>query len=227
MKNCFLLLIIFLVMFGAVGCAGAGDSAADGSQGNAGCGGPTGASQSGAGEADGAASADDAGHGGAGESGSDGADGASSAGSATQGGEGSNAPDVPLQDLDGNTVALTDFAGEVVVLNFWASWCPPCRMEMPDLNELDQELKRSGEAVLITVNLTDGQRETKETARQYIEENGFGFTVLFDEQGLLAREYMVSSIPQTFILDRAGDVSGSIIGATTKEAILGKVSAVL
>lgn len=131
-----------------------------------------------------------------------------------------------LQDLNGNPVSLSDFRGGIVVLNFWASWCPPCRQEMPDLNELDKEFKESGDAVLITINLTDGQRETKESARQFIEENSFGFTVLLDEQGILASEYNINAIPQTFILDRDGNVSGSIIGATTKEAILENVNAV-
>ena len=144
----------------------------------------------------------------------------------TGGAVSSNAPGAALLDLDGNAIALTDFAGTVVVLNFWASWCPPCRQEMPELNELDKEFKESGNAVFVSVNLTDGQRETIETARQYIEENGFGFTVLIDDQGLLAYEYNVSSIPQTFILDKGGNISGSILGSTTKAAILDKVNAV-
>ena len=140
--------------------------------------------------------------------------------------ESSAAPAHELESLDGSIVSLTDFAGQIVVLNFWASWCPPCRMEMPDLDEMDSELNESGAAVLVTVNLTDGRRETRETARQYIEENGFGFIVLFDDQGLLAGEYNVSAIPQTFILDRTGNISSTIIGATTKETILEKVNSV-
>ena len=131
-----------------------------------------------------------------------------------------------LLDLNGNSIALSDFLGQIVVLNFWASWCPPCRQEMPELNELDKELKESGDAVLITVNMTDGQRETVDTARQFINENGLGFTVLFDDQGLLSYQFNVSAIPQTFILDRDGNISGTIIGSTTREAILGEVSAV-
>ena len=133
---------------------------------------------------------------------------------------------VALQDLDGNSVALSDFLGEVVVLNFWASWCPPCRQEMPELNDLDKEFKESGDAVLITVNMTDGQRETIDTARQFIEEGGYGFTVLIDGQGFLAYQFNISAIPQTFILDREGNVSGAIIGSTTKAAILAEVNAV-
>ena len=138
----------------------------------------------------------------------------------------SNAPAHVLESLDGSQVSLTDFVGQIVVLNFWASWCPPCRAEMPDLNELDIELNESGAAVLVTVNLTDGQRETRDTASRYIEENGFGFIVLFDDQMLLAREYTVSAIPQTFVLDRSGNISGTIIGATTRAAILDLIDAV-
>ena len=132
---------------------------------------------------------------------------------------------VLLQDLNGNLIALSDFRGEIVVLNFWASWCPPCRQEMPDLEELDKEFKANGDAVFISVNLADGARETKETAEQYMKENGFGFAVLIDDQGLLAYEYNISSIPQTFVLDRDGNISGHIIGSTTKSAILEKVNA--
>ena len=131
-----------------------------------------------------------------------------------------------FRDLDGNWIELSDFIGEIVVLNFWASWCPPCKAEMPDLNELDQELKASGDTVLFTVNMTDGQRETEATAREFIEETGYGFTVLLDEQGILAYRYNINAIPQTFILDRDGYVSASIIGATSKEIILDKINAV-
>ena len=134
--------------------------------------------------------------------------------------------DFVLEDLDGNFLSVSDFKGKVVVLNFWASWCPPCRQEMPDLDELDKEFKEGGDVVLLTVNLTDGQRETREAARDYIEENGFGFVVLLDERGELAAQYRINAIPQTFILDRNGEISDSLIGATTKDVILDKVSAV-
>ena len=140
--------------------------------------------------------------------------------------ESSDASGVALIDLDGNSIALSDFKGEIVVLNFWASWCPPCRQEMPDLNELDQLFKESGEAVFISVNLTDGQRETEAQARQYMEDNGFGFTVLIDDRGLLASQFNITAIPQTFVLDRDGNISGTILGATTANAILDKVNAV-
>ena len=213
-----LLIIIFALLFVTAGCAGGGaedNSVGGGAGGGAGdsvlesdaddavegadCGGPTGEGQGGA----------------AGE------------GQGGAGGAGQNGPErgVVLQDLGGNSFALSDFKGEVVVLNFWASWCPPCRQEMPELNELDMEFKESGDAVLITVNLTDGQRETVDTARQFIEESGYGFLVLLDEESLLARRFNISAIPQTFILDREGNITGSIIGSTTRAAILAEVNA--
>ena len=140
--------------------------------------------------------------------------------------EGPGADRDALMDLKGNSIALSDYLGQIVVLNFWASWCPPCRQEMPELNELDKEFKESGDAVLITVNMTDGQRETIDTARQFTEENGLGFTVLIDDRGLLSYQFNISAIPQTFILDRNGNISGTIIGSTTREAILSEVNAV-
>jgi len=193
------IIVVLVVLFGIAGCAGGANGDQDVAEDNT----ATDSSQD---------SAD-----------SGGPTGEDQGGGGTAGSEGSNAPSFLLEDMEGYLIALTDFEGQVVVLNFWASWCPPCRQEMPSLNELDQELKESGGAVFITANLTDGRRETRETATQYIEENGFGFTVLFDEQGLLAAEYRVSSIPQTFILDREGNTAHTIFGATDKEAILEKI----
>jgi len=140
--------------------------------------------------------------------------------------ESDEAPGVSFKDLDGNSIALSDFLGEIVVLNFWASWCPPCRQEMPDMNELNKEFIESGAAVFISVNMTDGQRETVETARQYMEDNGFDFIVLIDDQNILAYQYNITAIPQTYILDRDGSILNYIIGATTKEAILDVVDSV-
>jgi len=136
------------------------------------------------------------------------------------------AADFILKDLNGNSVSLSDYSGKIVVLNFWASWCPPCRQEMPDLDEFDRELRMGDDVVFFAINLTDGQRETAADVRQFINDNGYGFTVLLDEQGLLADRYNINSIPQTFVLDRNGNTSASIIGATTKEAILAKVDAI-
>ncbi len=130
-----------------------------------------------------------------------------------------------LKTLDGTTVSLSDYAGQVVVLNFWASWCPPCRAEMPELNELDKQWKESGDAVLLTINLTDGQRERASDAQAFIDETDYGFTVLLDEKTKMASDFEVYSIPQTFILDASGNIVDSIVGQTTASAVQAKVEA--
>jgi len=194
------LILILLFLLGAAGCSGAND----GAQENAGDSAPANIDDS-------AQESPDCG----GPTGNDQGSGAAN----------NSVLNLTLNDLDGDPIDLSGFLGEIVVLNFWASWCPPCRQEMPELNELDKEFKESGAAVLITVNLTDGQRETMETARQFIDDGGYGFTVLIDDQGLLSRQFNISAIPQTFIIDRSGNISGSIIGSTTRSAILDEVNA--
>ena len=80
------------------------------------------------------------------------------------------APDFTVYDLDGNPVSLSDYFGKPIVLNFWASWCGPCKMELPDFQETYDEL--GGDVQFLIVNLTDGSRETVETASAYLKEQG-------------------------------------------------------
>lgn len=95
--------------------------------------------------------------------------------------KGSKASNFTLMDLEGNEVSLKQFEGKPVVLNFWATWCPPCRNEMPEFNELDKQFKETKEAVLLMVNMTDGRRETKATVQNFIKkeqirhESTFGY----------------------------------------------------
>ena len=119
--------------------------------------------------------------------------------------EGQAAPDFVLENLDGDPVALSDLRGFVVLLDFWASWCPPCRMTMPHLEMLRAQFGDDG-LIIVAVNLDPVEAD----ARDYIEENGYtGFTVL---RGTLAeaqavRElYEVEGIPHTFVIDRQGIV---------------------
>ncbi|OUO94077.1 TlpA disulfide reductase family protein [Cloacibacillus sp. An23] len=135
-------------------------------------------------------------------------------------GSGDLARDITLTDMSGKPVSLDGFKGKPVVLNFWATWCPPCRGEMPEFDELDKELKKSGEAVLLAVNLTDGKRETPERVAEFLKETGYGMTVLLDEKQEAASFFGVRYIPTTFILDKDGKLAGQIQGATTKDAVL-------
>jgi len=126
--------------------------------------------------------------------------------------------DFTLKDLEGKSHTLSDYKGKMIVLNFWASWCPPCRAEMPDLEKFFQDSKR-GDIAFLTVNLTDGIREKEETARNFIAENGYTFPVLLDLGTKVAEEYYVGSIPTTFIIDKDGIIRYYIPGQTNRETL--------
>lgn len=135
-------------------------------------------------------------------------------------GSGELARDIVLTDMSGKQVSLDGFKGKTVVLNFWATWCPPCRGEMPEFDELNKEFQKTGEAVLLAVNLTDGKRETPERVAEFLRETGYTMTVLLDEKQEAASFFGVRYIPTTFILDKDGRLAGQIQGATTKDAVL-------
>ncbi len=121
------------------------------------------------------------------------------------------APDFAMEDPNGNTVRLSDMKGKPVVLNFWASWCPPCQSEMPEFDKVCAEL---GNAVqFVMVDLTDGQRETPDLGAAYVEEQGFTFPVYFDIHQEGADAYGIRSIPTTIFIDKDGYIVTSAQGA--------------
>jgi len=126
-------------------------------------------------------------------------------------------PTFTLKNASGENVSLSDYKGQVVILNFWASWCPPCIDEMPELQAVHDSL---GEGkVLLAINLTDGQRETRELADKFLAKNGYDMNVLYDTEGKAFTSFRLTSIPQTFIIDKEGMVIYNIAGATDKATI--------
>lgn len=127
------------------------------------------------------------------------------------------APDFTVYDEEGNAVSLSNFAGKPVVINFWASWCGPCKSEMPEFAEAYAEY--GDEIHFLMINMTDGSRETVETAAAYIEENGFAFPVFYDTDLDAAMTYGVSSIPATYFIDAEGNAIAQGRGALDMEAL--------
>lgn len=135
-----------------------------------------------------------------------------------------SAPDFTMTDKDGNEVKLSDFAGKPVVLNFWASWCGPCQMEMPDFEEM---YKTHGEEVqFLMVNLTDGSQETVDSATQFITEKGYTFPVYYDTKMEGAYYYGVSSIPMTYFIDADGYIVGRNTGMIRAENLKKGIEAI-
>ena len=127
------------------------------------------------------------------------------------------APDVTVFDRTGRAVRLSSLRGKPVVLNFWASWCPPCKGEMPDFEDAYRE---SGEDYhFVMVNLTDGTRETRESAYGFVDSMGYTFPVYCDESGEAAYAYGISSIPTTFFIDKDGNLVTYAGGAISAELL--------
>ena len=128
-----------------------------------------------------------------------------------------SAPDFTMLDSEGNEVNLRDFVGKPMILNFWASWCGPCKMEMPDI---EKAYRQYGEEIhFLIVNCTDGSRETVDNAKEFIEGEGYTFPVYFDTTSMGAYTYGASSIPLTFFIDSEGNLVTYYIGAMS-ESIL-------
>ena len=112
-------------------------------------------------------------------------------------------PDFTVQDWEGNMVKLSDFFGKPIVLNFWASWCPPCKAELPDFDDACK--KYDGEVVFLMVNMTDNQIETVEVAKDFIKTYGYDFPLYFDVDYEAAMVYGIRSIPQTYFINAEGE----------------------
>ena len=131
------------------------------------------------------------------------------------------APAFTLETLDGETVALADLHGQPVILNFWASWCGPCRAEMPELQRLHEQLAAAG-VVVLGVN----QGERPETVASYRQEVGVDFPTVLDQRTAVSQLYLVNSLPTTFFIDRDGVIRNVFIGPMTDAVLASNLRAI-
>jgi DsbE subfamily thiol:disulfide oxidoreductase len=127
---------------------------------------------------------------------------------------GQPAPELTLTMLDGSEAKLSDFRGKVVLVNFWATYCPPCRAEMPALETVYREVADKGGVVLAI-----DQKESAETVAGFVAEFGLTFPVALDQKGAAGALYGVTGIPESFIVDKDGIVRYKTIGQMDEETI--------
>lgn len=129
-----------------------------------------------------------------------------------------NAIDFTLKDQYGNTHKLSDYKGKTVFLNFWATWCPPCRMEMPNIEELYKEFNyNKDDVVILGVAQPGGQEKDIPGLKEFLKDEGYTFPTVFDESGNVFGNYYITSLPTTFMINKDGKIYGYVNGALTKE----------
>jgi peroxiredoxin len=126
------------------------------------------------------------------------------------------APDFELTSLDGNVTQLSDVRGKPVVVNFWASWCIPCRTEMPAIERA--YLQRQKDVVVLGVNATS--QDNLSEVENFVHDTGLSFPILLDHHGEVMDSYRVSALPTTFFVDRNGIIQDVVIGGPMAEALL-------
>lgn len=138
---------------------------------------------------------------------------------------GSPAPSFAATTLDGERATLEDYRGHVVLLNIWATWCPPCREEMPSMERLYRTFKDRGasfEIVAVSIDAAPGAKDTAGNVggdlRAFVEEFGLTFTILHDPSGRIQRTYRTTGVPESFIITADGTIFRRLVGAVEWDA---------
>jgi peroxiredoxin len=142
---------------------------------------------------------------------------ASSAGTVAAPQQGFLAPDFELPTTDGETIRLSDLRGQAVLVNLWATWCPPCRAEMPAIETVYNEYKDEG-FIVLAVDMT--YQDDLSAVPSFVNEHGLTFPILLDETGAVAQAYQLRSLPSSFFIDREGIIHEVVIGGPMAEALL-------
>ena len=125
--------------------------------------------------------------------------------------------DFTVSDGNGNPVKLSDYVGKPIVLNFWASWCGPCKMEMPEFQQVYEEMGEQVQFLMVNATVSG---DTVEKAKSFVSQSGYTFPVLFDTKGEALLAYNVDAFPTTYFLDKTGAPVGYAVGAINKQTLL-------
>jgi len=127
------------------------------------------------------------------------------------------APEISLVSLTGEKISLSDFRGHPVILNFWTTWCPPCRAEMPAMQRAFLDYQETG-TIILAVNSTS--QDSVAAVKTFIDQYGVSIPVLLDKEGDVASLYQVTSLPTTYFIDKSGIIREVVIGGPMSEALL-------
>ncbi len=128
--------------------------------------------------------------------------------------QGDGAPGFELMNLNGEAVSLSDYKGKKVILNFWATWCPPCKAEMPHMENFYKDNSENVEILAVNLMNTESNREN---VQEFIEEYGLTFPILLDESGELGKEYRAVTIPTTYMINTEGVIHHRVVGPMDEE----------
>ena len=131
--------------------------------------------------------------------------------------EGKRAPDFELVDLNGRSVKLSEYNGKPVLLNFWATWCPPCKDEMPHMEKLYKKYNKEGFEIL-AVNVTTSEKDPKHVG-QFVDEYKLTFPIPLDEKGTVFHEYAIIGYPTSFFIDSDGVIRRKVMGPVIEEEL--------
>jgi peroxiredoxin len=123
--------------------------------------------------------------------------------------EGSAAPDFTVKDMAGKDIKLSDLKGKVVLVNFWATWCPPCKEEIPSMVKLNQSMAGK-QFQMLAISIDEGGKKDVES---YLQKSGMALPAYLDTDGAIARNYGTTGVPETFVVDPSGIIRKKIVGA--------------
>lgn len=134
------------------------------------------------------------------------------------------APEISLPAQDGSTLSLSDFRGQVVLVNFWASWCPPCKAEMPALQAIQVKYQSQGFTIL-AVNITRG--DSLQNAQDFIQQNQYTFPIVYDIHGEADESYQVRLVPSSYLIGPDGIILDTFLGSVTEASLRGLIEPLL